>query len=55
MLVEFKRDSARKELAQMLDEIHEKKTKLEEFQEVELQHEEFQKVTLQLKQQVCKL
>ena len=52
MLAEFKRDSARKELCQMEEEIQERKHRLEQLTEGEIQNEQYQKVTVQFKQEV---
>ena len=52
MLAEFKRDSARKELGQMEEEIQERKQRLEQLTKGEIQNEQYQKVTVQFKQQV---
>ena len=52
MLAEFKRDSARKELSQLEEEIQERKQRLDQLTEGEIQNEQYQKVTVQFKQQV---
>ena len=52
MLAEFKRDSARKELSELEEQIQEKRRAVEQLNNQETQHEEHQKFIVHSKQQV---